>query len=54
MRVNNLLDNRRIFPSGYSYLYVTRDAGQDTVSGIPYYYAAATRSVSVTLDLGLW
>jgi iron complex outermembrane receptor protein len=54
VRVNNLLDNRRIFPSGYSYLYVTRDAGQDTVSGIPYYYAAATRSVSVTLDLGLW
>ncbi|HEX7528196.1 MAG TPA: TonB-dependent receptor, partial [Thermoanaerobaculia bacterium] len=54
VRVNNLLDNRRIFPSGYSYLYVTRDAGQDTPSGIPYYYAAATRSVSVTLDLGLW
>ena len=54
VRVNNLLDNRRIFPSGYSYLYLTRDAGQDTVSGIPYYYAAATRSVSVTLDLGLW
>ena len=54
VRVNNLLDNRRIFPSGYSYLYVTRDAGQDTASGIPYYYAAATRSVSVTLDLGLW
>jgi iron complex outermembrane receptor protein len=54
VRVNNLLDNRRIFPSGYSYLYVTRDAGRDAVSGIPYYYAAATRSVSVTLDLGLW
>jgi iron complex outermembrane receptor protein len=54
VRLNNLLDNRRIFPSGYSYLYVIRDAGVDTVSGIPYYYAAATRSVSVTLDLGLW
>ncbi len=54
VRVNNLLDNRRVFPSGYSYLYVTRDAGQDTASGIPYYYAAATRNVSVTLDLGLW
>ncbi|MFI5197748.1 MAG: TonB-dependent receptor [Thermoanaerobaculia bacterium] len=54
VRVNNLLDNRRIFPSGYSYLYVTRDSGQDTAAGIPYYYAAATRSVSVTLDLGLW
>ena len=54
VRVNNLLDNRRIFPSGYSYLYVTRDAGQDTPGGIPYYYASATRSVSVTLDLGLW
>jgi iron complex outermembrane receptor protein len=54
VRLNNLLDNRRIFPSGYSYLYLTRDAGQDTASGIPYYYAAATRSVYVTLDLGLW
>ncbi len=54
VRVNNLLDNRRIFPSGYSFLFVTRDAGRDTISGIPYYYAAATRSVSVTLDLGLW
>ena len=54
VRVNNLLDNRRVFPSGYSYLYVTRDAGQDTPGGIPYYYASATRSVSVTLDLGLW
>jgi iron complex outermembrane receptor protein len=54
VRLNNLLGNRRIFPSGYSYLYVTRDAGQDTASGIPYYYVAATRSVYVTLDLGLW
>lgn len=54
VRVNNLLDNRRIFPSGYSYAYVTRNAGRDDISGIPYYYAAATRSVSVTLDLGLW
>jgi iron complex outermembrane recepter protein len=54
VRVNNLLDNRRVFPSGYSYLYVTRDAGQDTPGGIPYYYASATRNVSVTLDLGLW
>jgi len=54
VRLNNLLDNRRVFPSGYSYLYVTRDAGQDTPGGIPYYYASATRNVSVTLDLGLW
>jgi iron complex outermembrane receptor protein len=54
VRVNNLLDNRRIFPNGYSYLFVTKDSGQETLSGIPYYYAAATRSVSVTLDLGLW
>lgn len=54
VRVNNLLDNRRVFPSGYSYAYVTRDAGQDQISGIPYYYPAATRSFFVTLDLGLW
>jgi iron complex outermembrane receptor protein len=50
-QVTNLLDNRRIWPSGYSYLFFTRDAGQDTLSGTSYYYPQATRSVYVTLDL---
>jgi iron complex outermembrane recepter protein len=54
IQVNNVFDNRRIFPSGYSYLYFTRDpAGRDTLAGIPYYYPLATRSVFVGLDLKL-
>jgi iron complex outermembrane receptor protein len=55
VQANNVLDNRRLFPRGYSYLYANRDAaGTETLAGIPYYYPLATRSVSVTLDLGLW
>ena len=50
--VVNLFDNRRIWPSGYSYLFFTRDSeGRDAPGGIPYYYPQATRSVFVTLDL---
>ena len=53
VQVNNLLDNRRLFPRGYSYLYANRDAaGADTLAGIPYYYPLATRSAYVSLDLG--
>ena len=51
VQATNLLDDRRIWPSGYSYLFFTRDAGQDTLSGTSYYYPQATRSVYVTLDL---
>jgi iron complex outermembrane receptor protein len=48
----NLLDNRRIWPAGYSYLYLTRDdAGGETLGGTSYYYPLATRSVFVTLDV---
>jgi iron complex outermembrane receptor protein len=48
----NLLDDRRLWPSGYSYLYFARDAaGQDTLEGTRYYYPLATRSVFVTLDV---
>jgi iron complex outermembrane receptor protein len=54
VQVNNLLDNRRIWPSGYSYLSFTRDAsGAETLAGIPYYYPQATRSVFVTLEIKL-
>jgi iron complex outermembrane recepter protein len=50
--VSNLLGGRRHWPSGYSYLYVTRDdAGVDTLQGTPYYYPLATRSVFVNLDV---
>lgn len=51
--VENLLDDRRIWPGGYSWLYATRDAaGRETVGGIPYYFPMATRNVTAVLDLG--
>jgi iron complex outermembrane receptor protein len=54
LQVDNILDNRRIWPSGYSYLYLTREAsGHEALQGIPYYYPLATRSVLVLLDLSL-
>jgi iron complex outermembrane receptor protein len=54
LQANNVFDNRRIFPSGYSYLYVTREvSGQETFAGIPYYYPLATRSFFVALELKL-
>jgi iron complex outermembrane receptor protein len=54
VQVNNLLDNSRIFASGYSYLYFTRGTGgSSTLTSTPYYYPLATRSVFVGLDLKL-
>lgn len=54
VQVNNVLDNDRVFASGYSYLYFTRDpAGRESLSTIPYYYPLATRAVFVGLDLKL-
>lgn len=51
--VDNVLDNRRVWANGYSYLYATRDgAGQDSLSGTPYFFPMATRNVTVVLDLG--
>jgi len=53
VQVNNLLDNRKLWPRGYSYLYANRDAaGAETLAGIPYYYPLATRSAYVSLDMG--
>jgi iron complex outermembrane receptor protein len=53
LQVNNVLDNRKIFQGGYSYLYATRDAaGAESLAGLPYYYPQATRSAYVSLDLG--
>ncbi|MBI5440319.1 MAG: TonB-dependent receptor, partial [Deltaproteobacteria bacterium] len=51
--VDNVLDNRRIWSNGYSWLYATRDGtGTESVAGIPYYFPMATRNVTVVLDLG--
>ena len=53
VQVNNVLDNRKLFPRGYSYLYANRDAaGAENLAGIPYYYPLATRSAYVSLDVG--
>ncbi|MGA7993206.1 MAG: hypothetical protein WCC53_17395, partial [Thermoanaerobaculia bacterium] len=52
VQVNNVLDNRKLWPRGYSYLYANRDAaGAETLKGVPYYYPLATRSAYVSLDL---
>jgi iron complex outermembrane receptor protein len=47
----NLLDNRRMFPSGYSYQYFVMDGGGAMqAAGTRYYYPLATRSVFVALE----
>jgi iron complex outermembrane receptor protein len=49
--VRNLLD-RRIYASGYSYLYLLRDeAGREAAQGVPYFYPLATRHLLATLVL---
>jgi iron complex outermembrane receptor protein len=54
IQVTNVLDNRRMFPSGYSYQYFTQDAaGPLLPGGTRYYYPQATRSMFVMLDLTL-
>jgi iron complex outermembrane receptor protein len=52
VQATNLLNSRRLWPAGYSYLFYTRDAaGADGLSGTSYYYPQATRSVFATLDV---
>ena len=52
VQATNLLDDDRIWPSGYSYLYFVRGPGaSEVLEGTSYYYPLATRSVYVTLDL---
>ncbi|HSK10197.1 MAG TPA: TonB-dependent receptor [Vicinamibacterales bacterium] len=52
VHVENVLDNRDIYPSGYSYLYLLRDAaGGSTTVGVPYFYPQATRSVFVGIEV---
>ncbi len=51
--VNNVLNNRDQFPSGYSYQFLVRDgAGMDRLDGIPFYYPLATRNFVVSLQFG--
>jgi iron complex outermembrane receptor protein len=52
VQATNLLDDERIWPSGYSYLYFVRSSGAgDVLEGTSYYYPLATRSVYVTLEV---
>ena len=52
MQATNLLNDRRLWPSGYSYVYLVRDLGADTLAGTSaYYYPQATRTASATLEV---
>jgi iron complex outermembrane receptor protein len=51
VQATNLLNDRRIWPSGYSYVFFVRDGGQDTLTGTSYYYPQATRSIYATLEV---
>ena len=46
--VNNVTNNRRVFPSGYSYQFMD-EAG--AVSGIRYFYPQATRNAAMMIDI---
>lgn len=50
VQVNNALDNDRVLPSGYSYLFFTRDGGTDSLGGTAYYYPQASRHAVVLLQ----
>ena len=52
VQATNLLDNRRMFPSGYSYQYFVVDGGGAMQpAGTRYFYPLATRSVFVMLEM---
>ena len=56
VQATNLLDDERLWPSGFSYLYFLRGAGAggpDVLAGTSYYYPLATRTVYVSLDVSL-
>ena len=53
LNVGNVLDNRRMFPNGYSYQYFRSRSGPEglVLAGTRYYYPLATRSAFVGLEL---
>jgi iron complex outermembrane recepter protein len=54
LQLNNILDNKRVFANGYSYVYLTRQSsGQETLAGTSYYFPQATRNFVVMLDFKL-
>ena len=51
LQVNNLFDNKRIWPSGYSYLYFQQEeGGGQTLVGTPSFYPQATRTFFLSLE----
>jgi len=50
-RINNLFNHQRVYPSGYSYLFITRPS--TAIDGVSYYYPQATRNAVVMLDFRL-
>lgn len=50
VQINNLLNEKRIYPSGYDYLYVVPGGA---VEGTSYYFPQATRNAVVMLDVKL-
>ncbi len=53
LQANNLLNNKRVFPSGYAYVFLTRERNQDTMSGTSNLFPQATRNFVVMLDFNL-
>jgi len=51
VRVNNIFDARRVYPSGYSYQFITQPSS--AIDGISYYYPQATRNAVVLVDFKL-
>lgn len=51
LQLNNVLNNDRIYPSGYSYVYVERnERSVEQERGIPYFYPSATGNLLVSLE----
>ncbi|HSP14903.1 MAG TPA: TonB-dependent receptor [Thermoanaerobaculia bacterium] len=53
LQANNILNNKRVFPNGYAYVFLTRERNQDTMSGTSYLFPQATRNFVVMLDFKL-
>jgi iron complex outermembrane recepter protein len=54
IQIDNILNNRRVFPNGYSYVFLTRQqSGAETLGGTSYYFPQATRNFIVMLDVKL-
>ena len=54
VQLNNVLNNKRLFANGYSYVYLSRQrGGEETLTGTSYYFPQATRNVVVMLDFKL-